>query len=58
MKKDKMGQKETILVGMFPQCFPTPEISGETKQEQEGAKPDLQPMLDEVWEWLGNPDEY
>ena len=51
MKKDKTRQYETLLDGMFPQCFPRGKKVGKQKQDE-------QPTLDEIWEWLGNPDEY
>lgn len=65
MKKNKMRHYETLIDGMFPQVFPQGENGGETKtkknvdspQQGHGIEPQ-HPTLDEIWEWLGNPDTY
>ena len=49
MKKDKTLRNKTYLDGVFPQVFPQAQIGGETKQDE-------QPTLNEIWDWLGNPD--
>lgn len=61
MTKYKMRHYETISMGLFPRMFPLGKNGGETKSEepQLGHDPEpQQPTLDEIWEWLGNPDEY
>ena len=65
MKKNKMRHYETLKGDLFPQVFPQAENSGETKcgkiddkpQQGHGIEPQ-QPSIQEIWEWLGNPDEY
>ena len=65
MKKNKMRHYETLIDGMFPQVFPQGKNSWETKtakivdspQHGHGIEP-KQPTIDEIWEWLGNPDTY
>ena len=65
MKKNKMRHFETLKRDLFPQVFPQAENSGETKcgkiddkpQQGHGIEPQ-QPSIQEIWEWLGNPDEY
>ena len=65
MKKNKMRHYETLWDEMFPQVFPQAKNSGGTKsakivdspQQGHGIEPQ-QPTLDEIWEWLGNPDKY
>lgn len=54
MKKDKILRNKTYLDGMFPQVFPQGKMGGETNQDE----PYNQPSVGEIWEWLGNPDEY
>ena len=69
MKKNKMRHYETLLDGMFPQVFPRTKWVGKQKVTEprmvHNPEPHLehdqepqQPALDEIWEWLGNPDEY
>ena len=65
MKKNKMRHFETLKRDLFPQVFPQAENSGETKcgkiddkpQQGHGMEPQ-QPSIQEIWEWLGNPNEY
>ena len=65
MKKNKIRHFETLKRGLFPQSFPQAQNSGETKcgkiddkpQQGHGIEPQ-QPPLDEILEWLGNPDKY
>ena len=65
MKKNKMRHFETLKRDLFPQVFPQAKNSGETKsakivdspQQGHGIEPQ-QPTIDEIWDWLGNPNEY
>lgn len=50
MSKYKIGHYETLQRCSFPQVFTPQNIAGETEQNQ-------QPSLDEILEWLGNPDD-
>lgn len=65
MKKYKMRHYETLKRGLFPQVFPQGENGGETKQNKMLDEPQMdrnpephQLTLDEIWAWIGNPDEY
>lgn len=69
MKKYKTRQNETLKRDLFPQMFPQGQKGGETNENgengQKSVEPRLdhnpepqQPTLDEIWEWLGDPDEY
>ena len=69
MTKYKTRQNETFLDGLFPQVFPTRDNDGETNRDEQqmdyNPEPLLerdqepqQPTLNEIWEWLGNPDKY
>lgn len=68
MKKYKTEHYETLKRDLFPRMIPHPIFSGETNREiraVENSEPQLshnpephQPTLEEIWEWLGNPDEY
>lgn len=69
MKKIKTGANRGKNDTLFPQVFPRGKISGETSNNSENGQnikePHLghgmepqQPTLDEIWEWLGNPNEY
>lgn len=49
MKKYNIRHYETLKLDLFPQEFPTGETGGETLANE-------QPTLDEIWEWLGDPD--
>ena len=40
----------TYLDWVFPQTFPQAQNGGETQDEQ--------PSLEDIWKWLGNPDDY
>ena len=66
MKKNKIQHYRTLNGDLFPQVFPHPVYPGETNQDfrmVQNSEPLLehdtepkQPTLDEIWEWLGNPD--
>ena len=69
MKKYKMRHYETLKRGLFPQVFPRTKLVGKQKvtepQMGHNQEPQLehyqepqQPALNEIWEWLGKPDEY
>ena len=68
MKKNNMRHYETLKRDLFPQMIPHGKNGGETSIEHRmvhNPEPHLehdpepkQPALDEIWEWLGNPDEY
>ena len=68
MKKNKMRHYETLQRGLFTRMIPHPIFSGETNMKiraGQNSEPLLehdpepkQPTLDEIWEWLGNPDKY
>ena len=51
MKKDKILRNKTYLDGMFPQVFPQAQMGGETNRDEH-------PSLEDIWIWLGNPNEY
>lgn len=68
MKKNKMRHYETLNGDLFPQDSPKAKMVGKQNRKNEiqncdeprmdyGTEPQ-QPTLDEIWEWLGNPDEY
>ncbi len=50
MKKNKMRHYETLKRGLFPRVFPQGKQDGETLVNE-------QPTLDDIWEWLGDPDD-
>ena len=61
MKKYKTGHYETLKGALFTQTFPHAKNGGETNREEPLLGHDQEPqrkMLDELWEWIGNPDEY
>ena len=68
MKKNNMRHYETLKRDLFPKVIPHGKNGGETSMEPRmvhNPEPHLehdqepkQPTLDEIWEWLGNPDEY
>ena len=51
MNKYKIGHYETLNGDLFPHMFPQGKQGGETLANE-------QPALDEIWEWLGDPDAY
>ena len=68
MKKYKMRHYETLNGDLFPQDFPKVKMVGKQNRKNEVQNCDeprmdydpepRQPTLDEIWEWLGNPNEY
>lgn len=70
MKKDKTRHFETFLGQSYPQKLPdvgklgkhdvNNEVFGQDlgriENQEPGVKNDKQPSLDEIWEWLGDPD--
>ena len=51
MKKNKIRHYRTSKGDLFPHFLPNGETGGETLANE-------QHTLDEIWEWLGNPDKY
>ena len=51
MKKNKTAHFGASKGDLFPHMFTQGKQSGETLANE-------QPTIDEIWEWLGNPDEY
>ena len=51
MKKYNKRHFVTSKGDLFPHFLPHGETGGETLANE-------QPKLDEIWEWLGNPDDY
>ena len=65
MGKYKMRQYETLNGDMFPQAFSNIQMVGKQKQIKTNVESlkdygpeSQQPSIDEILEWLGNPDKY
>ena len=64
MKKNKIRHYETLSKGMFPQCYPKPQIGGETNQSgthtqsHEGDMTnDPKETLVKIWRWIDGNDD-
>lgn len=65
MEKYKMRHYETLYVDSFPQAFPEAKNMGKQKPIKTNGEPlkdygpeSHQPSIDDILEWLGDPDKY
>ena len=64
MEKYKMRHYETLDGDLFPQAFSNAQMVGKQKPIKTNGEPlkdygpeSQQPSIDEIWEWLGDPDK-
>ena len=65
MEKYKTRHYETLNGDMFPQAISNAQMVGKQKPIKIKEEPlkdyvpeSQQPSIDEIWEWLGDPDKY
>ena len=65
MGKYKMRHYETLYGDLFPQAFSNAKMAGKQKPIKTNGEPlkdyvptSQQPSIDEILEWLGDPDKY